>query len=102
MPIDHVLPNDLDDLYGSGAEDADTAAITIARLQAENQEMRQLLERWVVNFKVNHGHLYGALSGPIQVCQVCDSTSAPSERVLNHLSWCPLPRSQEMVEEGDG
>jgi hypothetical protein len=26
MPVDPVLPHDLDDLYGPGAEDADTAA----------------------------------------------------------------------------
>jgi hypothetical protein len=34
MPVDPVLPHDLDDLYGPGAEDADTQAETDLRAAA--------------------------------------------------------------------
>jgi hypothetical protein len=44
MTVDHVLPHDLDDLYGPGAEDANTEAATkriyVLKFEDETQQVR--------------------------------------------------------------
>lgn len=50
MPIDHVLPNNLDDLYGPGADQADMIGAHEAELEELEGLVREELDTIIGNF----------------------------------------------------